>query len=57
MTEWGGKLPDITINKLQSKLAETEDDGKAIKRLVAAIAYKQGEFAGRYRGNVRIFEE
>lgn len=42
MTEWGGKLPEITVDELQSKLAETDEDGKAIKRLVAAIAYKQG---------------
>ncbi len=43
MTEWGGKIPDITVEELQEKLEETEDDGKAVKRLVAAIAYKQGQ--------------
>jgi len=43
MTEWGGKIPDLTVEELQSKLADTEDDGKAVKRLMAAIAYKQGQ--------------
>ena len=42
MTQWGGKLPHTTVEELQAKLAETDDDGKAVKRLVAAIAYKQG---------------
>lgn len=42
MTEWGGKIPEITIDELQAKLVETDDDGKAVKRLLAAIAYKQG---------------
>jgi transposase len=43
MTEWGGKIPGITLEELQEKLAETEDDGKAVKRLMTAIAYKQGQ--------------
>lgn len=43
MTEWGGKIADITVEELQDKLAETEDDGKAVKRLMTAIAYKQGK--------------
>lgn len=43
MTEWGGKIPEITIEELQAKLVETDDDGKAVKRLLAAIAYKQGQ--------------
>lgn len=43
MTNWGGKIPDLTVAELQAKLAETEDDGKAVKRLMAAIAYKQGQ--------------
>lgn len=43
MTEWGGKIPGLTVNELQAKLAETDDDGKAVKRLMAAIAYKQGQ--------------
>ena len=43
MTEWGGKIPDLTIAELQAKLADIEDDGKAVKRLIAAIAYKQGQ--------------
>lgn len=43
MTEWGGKIPDLTVEELQAKLAETDDDGKAVKRLLTAIAYKQGQ--------------
>lgn len=43
MTQWGGKIPDISVEELQAKLAETDDDGKAVKRLIAAIAYKQGQ--------------
>jgi transposase len=43
MTEWGGKIADITLEELQEKLAETDDDGKAVKRLMTAIAYKQGK--------------
>jgi len=43
MTEWGGKIPNLTVEELQERLAETEDDGKAVKRLIAAIAYKQGQ--------------
>lgn len=43
MTEWGGKIPDITVKELQETLANTEDDGKAVKRLMAAVAYKQGQ--------------
>lgn len=42
MTNWGGKIPDLTVEELQATLAKTEDDGKAVKRLMAAIAYKQG---------------
>lgn len=62
MTEWGGKLPHTTVEELQEKLAETDDDGKAIKRLVAAIAYKQGhspddieELFGFSRNNVYVW--
>lgn len=43
MTGWGEKIPDLTVDELQSKLADTEDDGKAVKRLMVAIAYKQGQ--------------
>jgi transposase len=43
MTEWGGKIPNLTVEELQDKLDETEEDGKAVKRLMAAIAYKQGK--------------
>jgi len=43
MTEWGGKIGEITVVELQEKLAETDDDGKAVKRLMTAIAYKQGQ--------------
>jgi len=43
MTEWGGKIAEITLEELQKKLAETDDDGKAVKRLMTAIAYKQGQ--------------
>ena len=42
MTSWGGKIPDVTIEELQEKLREIDDDGKAVKRLFTAIAYKQG---------------
>lgn len=62
MTEWGGKLPHTTVEDLQEKLAETDDDGKAVKRLVAAIAYKQGhspdeieELFGFSRNNVYVW--
>lgn len=43
MTGWGEKIPELTVDDLQSKLAETDDDGKAVKRLMVAIAYKQGQ--------------
>jgi len=43
MTEWGGKIPGLTVEELQTELAEIENDGKAVKRLMAAIAYKQGQ--------------
>jgi transposase len=43
MTEWGGKIPDWTVEELQQELADTADDGKAVKRLMVAIAYKQGQ--------------
>ena len=42
MTSWGGKIPDVTIEELQEKLRAIDDDGKAVKRLFTAIAYKQG---------------
>lgn len=41
MTGWGEKIPDLTVDELQERLVETDDDGKAVKRLLAAIAYKQ----------------
>jgi len=40
MTKLGEKINDITVEKLQEKLID--DDAKDIKRLMAAIAYKQG---------------
>jgi transposase len=43
MTGWGEKIDEITVGELRSKLAEVDDDGRAVKRLVAAIAYKQGQ--------------
>lgn len=43
MTRWGEKIGEMTVDELRSKLAEVDDDGKAVKRLVAAIAYKQGQ--------------
>lgn len=43
MTEWGSKLQEESIRGLQKRLAETDDDGKAVKRLFTAIAYKQGQ--------------
>lgn len=43
MTEWGGKIPNITVEELQENLVETDDDGKAVKRLMVAIAYKQNK--------------
>jgi transposase len=43
MIGWGEKVPNLTVNELQEELIETDDDGKAVKRLLAAIAYKQGQ--------------
>lgn len=43
MTKWGEKISDISLEELQRNLVETDDDGKAVKRLVAAIAYKHGQ--------------
>ena len=43
MTDWGGKIAGITLEELQQRLAETDDDGKAVKRLMTAIAYKRGQ--------------
>lgn len=42
MTNWGEKIPDVSLEELQEKLREIDDDGKAVKRLFTAIAYKQG---------------
>lgn len=42
MTEWGSKLQNVTADELRERLVETDDDGKAVKRLFTAIAYKQG---------------
>lgn len=42
MTNWGGKIPETTIADLQTTLEEIDDDGKAVKRLVVALAYKHG---------------
>ena len=41
MTKAGGKLAEVTELHLRQRLAE-ETDPKAIKRLVAALEYKQG---------------
>jgi len=43
MTKWGEKISDISIEELQKKLAGVDDDAKAVKRLMAAIAYKHGK--------------
>lgn len=43
MTGWGGKIPDVSVDALRTKLAETDDDGTAVKRLMTAIAYKRGQ--------------
>jgi len=37
----GEKPADISVDELQSKLADIDNDGKVVKRLVAAIVYKQ----------------
>lgn len=42
MARWGRKIPDTSLEELQEKLGEIDDDGKAVKRLFTAIAYKQG---------------
>lgn len=42
MTEWGAKIRDTSLEELREYLAE-EEDGKAVKRLVTAIAYKHGQ--------------
>jgi transposase len=41
MTDWGGKIQDVSLARLRERLVE-EDDAKATKRLVAAIEYKHG---------------
>ncbi|AKH96617.1 IS630 family transposase [Halanaeroarchaeum sulfurireducens] len=42
MTKWGEKINDISIEELQEKLASVDNDAKAVKRLMVAIAYKHG---------------
>jgi transposase len=42
MTAWGGKISAVDVEELRATLRGTENDGKAVKRLMAAIAYKQG---------------
>lgn len=42
MTGWGEKIPNVTLAELKERLGRTDDDGKAVKRLFTAIAYKQG---------------
>ena len=41
MTKAGGKLAEVNSSHLRQRLAE-ETDPKAIKRLVAALEYKDG---------------
>lgn len=45
MTEYGGKIPDITIEQVREQLAD-EADPKAIKRLTAAREYLDGRSPG-----------
>lgn len=42
-TSHGSKLADLTTQALQDRLADPPDDPKAVKKLVAALAYKDGE--------------
>ena len=45
MTEYGGKISDITIEQVREQLAD-EADPKAIKRLTAAREYLDGQSPG-----------
>lgn len=42
MVKWGEKIPNEELDELKQRLREIDDDGKAVKRLISAIAYKQG---------------
>lgn len=57
MKGWGEKISDLTVDELQSKLADTDDDGKAVKRLMAAIAYKQGQSPAEIEDTFGISEK
>ena len=43
MTKWGAKIPETSLEELKDYLVEEDDDGKAVKRLFTAIAYKHGQ--------------
>ncbi len=43
MTQWGAKIPATSLEELKEHLVEEDDDGKAVKRLFTAIAYKHGQ--------------
>jgi len=41
-TNHGSKLADLSEEELKARLADVPDNGEAVKRLVAAIEYKNG---------------
>lgn len=43
MTQWGSKIPETSLEELKDYLVQEDDDGKAVKRLFTAIAYKHGQ--------------
>lgn len=42
MTNYGTKIPDVSAGELRERLSEVTD-GKAVKRLFVALAYKHGD--------------
>lgn len=54
MTQWGAKIHETPLGELQEHLVEEDDDGKAVKRLFTAIAYKHGQSPAEIEEMYRI---
>lgn len=57
MTNWGAKIPDESLEELQERLREVDDDGKAVTRLFTAIADKQGSSPAEIEETYGIFRK
>lgn len=43
MSGWNDKISNVSVEELKEKLRAIDDDGKAVKRVFTAIAYKNGD--------------